>query len=248
MNFTLSPLNASEMLQVWETGRGKPPVMQALFLLAAVHPDESLQTLAELPIGQRDRLLLDLRRWLFGPLLESLVICPQCGERLELGFDMASIQVPETHEIADKWELELDGYNLSFRLPNSQDILNAQLTNELEAGRLSLLESCVLEARRGDQPTSAAELPAEVRSALTHRLAALDPQADVNFPITCPACDHDWLALFDIATFLWQELSAWALHTLNEVHTLASSYAWREVDILALSPWRRQIYIEMATR
>jgi hypothetical protein len=32
---------------------------------------------------------------------------------------------------------------------------------------------------------------------------------------------------------------------LREVHTLAWAYGWREADILAMSPARRQFYIEL---
>ena len=32
---------------------------------------------------------------------------------------------------------------------------------------------------------------------------------------------------------------------LRDVHTLASTYGWREADILALSPWRRQYYLAL---
>jgi hypothetical protein len=32
---------------------------------------------------------------------------------------------------------------------------------------------------------------------------------------------------------------------MREVHTLAAMYGWRETDILAMSAWRRQRYLEM---
>jgi hypothetical protein len=241
-------MSGAELLQVWESGQGRSPVTQALLLLAAAYPDEPPQALAELPLGQRDRKLLELRRWLFGPHLESMVICPQCGERLELAFDMSEIQAPVPEGNPGGWELEHEGYHLRFRLPTSQDLLAAGRAGGPDRGRLALLEGCLLEASRGDRPQSVAELPGEVQGALIRRLSELDPQSDVDIPLTCPACAHDWTALFDIVTFFWQELNTWALRTMQEVHTLASAYAWREADILALSPWRRRAYIEMVTR
>ena len=39
--------------------------------------------------------------------------------------------------------------------------------------------------------------------------------------------------------------TAWAVRLLGEVHELASAYGWREHDVLALSPWRRQAYLQM---
>jgi hypothetical protein len=46
-------------------------------------------------------------------------------------------------------------------------------------------------------------------------------------------------------SYLWAEVHSWALRTLHEVNVLASAYGWRESDILALSQWRRQAYLEM---
>ena len=70
-------------------------------------------------------------------------------------------------------------------------------------------------------------------------------QADVRFPVTCPACEHCWPAHFDIVRYLWQELAYWAIRMLAEVHTLAAAYGWSEAQILAITPWRRRYYIDM---
>ena len=79
-------------------------------------------------------------------------------------------------------------------------------------------------------------------------MAEADPQADVQLALVCPACGHTWQATFEIVSFLWAELSAWAERTLADVHALASTYGWREADILAMSARRRQRYLELAGR
>jgi len=71
-----------------------------------------------------------------------------------------------------------------------------------------------------------------------------DPQSHIELALTCPACEQDWQVVFDIASYLWSEIQTWALRILHEVHILASAYGWREADILALSPLRRQLYLE----
>ena len=54
------------------------------------------------------------------------------------------------------------------------------------------------------------------------------------------------VSVFDELTVTVTETyDAWALRTLAEVHRLASAYGWREQDILALSPARRQLYLGM---
>jgi hypothetical protein len=76
-------------------------------------------------------------------------------------------------------------------------------------------------------------------------MAEIDPQADIQIALTCPACLHQWSAAFDIASHLWIEVNSWAMRILDEVHRLASAYGWSEADILELSPMRRQLYLGM---
>jgi hypothetical protein len=79
-------------------------------------------------------------------------------------------------------------------------------------------------------------------------MAQADPQADVQLALCCPRCSHEWQEVFDIVSFFWSEISAWTARILREVHTLACAYGWREADILAMSPGRRQCYLEMLGR
>jgi hypothetical protein len=72
-----------------------------------------------------------------------------------------------------------------------------------------------------------------------------DPQAEVQLALACPACRHQWQVSFDIVSYFWSEINARSQRLLWEVHALASAYGWREADILAISPQRRQFYLEM---
>ena len=216
-------------------------------------PDE----IARLAIGRRDRLLLELRERTFGPRLVSIAACPACGERLEVDAAVRDLLVEETEgtpgETADAEEepraLAADGWQVRFRLPHSLDVL--ALTGSADPGqaRRRLLAACLLEARSpASEEADAEALPDAVLQAVADGMAEADPQADVELALTCPACAHSWLALFDIVSFFWTEIDAWARVLLQEVHVLASTYGWREPDILALSPWRRRAYLEMVGR
>jgi hypothetical protein len=88
-------------------------------------------------------------------------------------------------------------------------------------------------------------LPAQVAAAIADCMGQADPQTDVQLDLTCPACGHDWRAPFDIVSYLWSEINAWAGRLLGEVHTLAFTYGWDEADILAMSSARRRRYLEM---
>lgn len=240
-------LSAAELLDVWEIGAGQPAVERMLTLLAAACPELPRAALAQLSIGQRDAYLLTLREWTFGPQLRGLATCPACGERLELTFTVAEIRVAPPQPTEGPLTLNVAGYEVQFRLPNSADLLTLEAPPGPTATN-RLLERCLLDVQHGGEVASAATLPAEVSEAVVAAMAQADPQADVRLALTCPACGHAWQALFDIAAFFWQEINTWAQRLLREVHRLASAYGWREADILALSPHRRQAYLELLSR
>jgi hypothetical protein len=108
-----------------------------------------------------------------------------------------------------------------------------------------LLECCLKSVDAQGSPVAPSDLPMEVIEAVQERMAQVDPLADIAFSLTCPSCSHPWQLLFDALTLLWNEINAWAYRILREVHILASAYSWREADILSLSPWRRQAYLDM---
>ena len=92
------------------------------------------------------------------------------------------------------------------------------------------------------------QLPETALQAMVREMERADPQSNLHIRLACPACGHRWQALFDIVSFLWAEINHWAERTLRAVHVLAGAYGWREADILAMSPTRRQMYLEMASR
>lgn len=242
-------LTATELLAVWERGTSQPPAQRALTLLAPVCADARPDELAQLPIGRRDARLLALREQTFGPRLQSLSDCPQCGAALELEFDVADIRSEtesEAPETMQPMTLRRDDIEVTFRLPNTLDLAAAAETGNPGGARQRLLERCVLSAlkAKGDAVSPLA-LPEELLAAVASRMSEADPQADVQLSIACPQCHHQWNAPFDIAGFFWSELRACAHRLLGEIHELASAYGWSEADIQNLSAARRQAYLEL---
>ena len=213
--------------------------------MAAAFPELSFDELAQFSIGRRDAYLLTLREWLFGPQLVSLADCPGCGLRLQLDFDTNDIRTPPAVEPTDAYALAIADYDVRFRLPNSQDLAALPTSFDTNDARRFLLDRCLLQAVHGNQEQSIDQLPDQVLDAMVKQRAESDPQAQVQLDLTCPQCDCQWQANFDIISFLWTEINAWAARILREVHVLASTYGWREADILSMSPTRRQLYLDM---
>jgi hypothetical protein len=99
--------------------------------------------------------------------------------------------------------------------------------------------------RHGEQQIAPSELPSNVLDALIDHMSQVASLADLTVSVNCPACGHTWEILFDIVSFFWAEISAWAARLVREVHILAMAYGWREADILTMSSFRRRQYLEL---
>ncbi|MCV2420219.1 hypothetical protein [Paucibacter sp. DJ2R-2] len=244
----MSTLSSADWLDLLDSSRSLPPPLRACALLDGVWQAEPGWA-ASLPLGQRDRQLLELQQALFGPQLELLAECPRCGERLELALQVPDLMMPiQPQTSAEELTLELDGRTLRCRLPDSRDLwAAAQLAEEGQA-RALLMSRCLqavdsrAEARAGDDALVA--LSDSALQTLSAALSAADPQAHTELALQCPACQHDWSEGFDIASYLLGALASWSERCLDQVHLLARAYGWSEAQVLALSPSRRARYLE----
>jgi len=233
-------IDDATLLEAWDRASPLARPWRELTLLAGA--GEAVDTLAHLPVGERDRRLLALRRALLGDRLECETSCPACGERLELVLAASALAgVPV--DAALESTVEHAGCRVRFRLPTSADLAASSAGPD---AALALLGRCVLDATRGDERIAADALPPALLDVVAARMAELDPQANVRLALECAACNHRWEDDLDVAGFVLAEIDAHATRLLAEVHGLASAYGWSEADILALGPRRRRRYLELA--
>jgi hypothetical protein len=244
----MRPLTTAELLDVWEHGSATPPAERALALLAAACPEFETETLSEFSVGRRDGLLLRLRDFTFGPRFTAIATCPKCNEQIEARFAADDIRYPDVRvEPAGITSVKIEGYDASFRLPDSRDLLAVASMTDAAAAVQALVARCVVAARIQNENVAAEHLPESVLNCIEEEMSKSDPQGAIEFSLDCPACSTSWIETFDILSFFWSELSAWAQRLLGEVHALASAYGWREADILEMTPARRSIYLGMLT-
>jgi len=235
------------LLDLWESGLSQPPQHKILTVLAAFLEGCTRPEIAAMPVGKRDAALLDIREQLFGPVLATIVACPDCGEQLEADVAVADIRAPFAADPGKVRTLRADGHRVAFRLPTTDDLAAIPAGAAVVDARALLLRRCVIEAQdTGGAAVEPQDLPEPIVRKLAARMASLDPQADISLSLVCPACSGAFAALLDVASFLLRDLHMWAQRMLRDVHALASAYGWGEAEILALSPMRRQIYLEMA--
>ncbi|QGZ38234.1 hypothetical protein IP92_01463 [Pseudoduganella flava] len=239
---------ASELLQLWEDSAARTSAERALALLALAVPELGHAGAAYCSIGGRDDMLLALRERLFGDELVSVVDCPACGEAVETRWRAGQLRTGLAGEAPAPLEWTDGQVRVAFRLPTTADLLALPPHGSPATIRRLLLERCI-ESSDALSPGAAVQpqdLPEPVLDALEQAMAAADPMADIDIALSCPACGHRWDVGFDIVSFLWAELHAWAQRLLLDVHKLARAYGWSEEQILALSPGRRMLYVEMS--
>jgi len=236
--------SAAELLHAWERAQARPAVQRPIEILAALQgaPPEKMQSL---PLGERDARVLTLFQEIFGSQIEGLAECPHCQAPVEFSAPASSLRL-DAPDRGDLLKVENAGFTVSFRLPNSADLAAIAIESDPGTARAKLFQRCVLDAFDEDgRPAPAGELPAELIGLAAEKMGAADPQSDIVFVLRCPSCDASWEAPFDIVSFFLSHLHAWAKRLLLEVHEIASSYGWREAEILALSTVRRRAYLDL---
>jgi hypothetical protein len=227
----MQAIPAGRLLDGWDSGRLQHPLHRALTLLRIAEPDQTIDSLACLTIGERDRRLLALRRRLFGGAFEAAATCVGCHATLEVSF--AADQLLAGGDPRATADVVVDGRTIALRQPNTEDLLDA-LAQEPGRRATALLERC-----------AGADVLESARDRVQQRMADIDPMALVEMQLTCPDCRIEWIVAFDIASYLWAEVSDRAMRLLRDVNTLARAYGWSEADILTLAPRRRQMYLEL---
>jgi hypothetical protein len=231
----------ADVLDMLDAGESLSPPGRALLLarLGGAADDP-----ASLPLGSRDRLILQLRAQLLGDVIEAVDVCPHCHEQTSFELSCASMTESAAHQ-PEPITVHCDDFTVVCRPLTGRDLLAAAHAGP-DGTRGRLIAATVLEARRGAEMVDALALPQVVVDEIARLLVEADPLADVVLSLSCPACHGVWDTSLDIGEFVWRELRDWGRRVLREVHTLARAYGWREPDVLAIPPSRRRVYLEWA--
>jgi hypothetical protein len=240
----LRPLTGEDEAWLLDLGRALLPAQRATLLLArcltrlgglSPVPPEAVRALT---VGDREALLLHLRRLTLGETIPCVLRCPApgCGEKMDLDLRVADLLVPPAAEAEEWHEAVFDGCRVRFRRPTGADQEDAAglAHTDLEAAVGLLLRRCVEGTVNG-----------VVAERLPDLLSELDPQAELTLELACPVCGHELSTVFDAGGHVVQELLAQGLRLYREVHLLAFHYHWSEREILALPGRKRRLYLDL---
>lgn len=237
-------LRAADITRLVEWGENKHALDRALVLLRLAHPQAGRDELARLPIGMRDRLLLEVRKSLFGSRLDLVVRCRECRLTLEFKVTVEELLAAPPPSNA-RQTLDIDGYEITFDLPSSADLAAVVGLTAVREARRALLRRCMVSARHAGDDVEFDALPASVLDSWAESIGDLDPLADISFKLRCEACRREIEATFDVLHFAWAELEAYAARVQREIHLLAAAYGWSEQVILEMTTARRHRYCQM---
>lgn len=231
----LRPLTGEDEAFLLEDAEALSPAARTTALLARclerLGPLERVDADAvrALTAGDREALLLELRRLSFGERLECVLTCPdaECGEAMELELRAGDLLLAPYEDARPEYEAG----GTRFRLPNGGDLeaAAAAARDGVEAGVRLVLERCVVAGEPSD--------------GIDALMAELDPQADLELELACPACGHAFTVAFDTGDYLAREVGRDGDALLREIHLLGLHYHWPESELMAMTPRRRRRYL-----
>jgi hypothetical protein len=218
--------------------------------LTPVAPD----AVRNLTVGDREALLLHLRRLTLGERLQCVLSCPDpaCGGKMDLDLTVGDLLLPPYGhaEALHETTLRDNGtvYRVRFRLPTGgdQEAAASLARSDPQAAADLVLRRCVESViAEGDAGVPNEDWPPIVARQLPAIMAELDPQAELVLNLSCPVCGLAFSVLFDTATFFFQELADHMRHLFREVHLLAYYYHWSEAEIMGMTASKRRRYLEL---
>lgn len=236
-------LSGELLLEAWDSGAAQHDLERAITLLCLGFPERTRHEFYELPIPERDLLLLRLRAASFGRELSGFSVCSQCDARLVFTLPVGTMLASLKSGISSQPVAWIEnGKQMRLRPANTLDLLSSLEIADAGEAQKFILSRCLGQPEA--PPTSLSETDMEMAQEQFDRL---HEPAEIRCATKCPECSGRGTLELDIASFLWLEVRAAAARLLGEIHMLASAYGWTERAILRMAPRRRSAYLEMLT-
>ncbi len=253
----LRPLNGDDEEFLAESSVTMLPVARSTNLLArcliSLEPGGLVtpEMVGHLTVGDREALLLHLRRLSFGDRLHAVLNCPHpdCGELMDLDLYASDLLRLPGRNPEPEYEhtVEHDGKTLRvlFRLPtvSDQEMASLKARTDIDGAADLILRRCVKSVV--DENGASVDWTAEMLDSLPVRMAELDPQAEMILDLTCPACGLSFSTFFDAGDYLFQEAGNDLNRLYHEVHLLALHYHWSESEIMGMGTLKRRRYLNL---
>lgn len=217
------------------------PSFTSAFLGGIVsHPDIEItgDTIRDLSIGDRTRLLLALRKNCMGDVLDCVLTCTNC--QTDVSFEVPITMLLHGHRGKGKKEMDVDASTCRLRI---RPLRGRDLEEALEEG--ASIEGLAKRCITSSDPPFNEPLTPETLNKLSEVLRLLDPLADVLLDMECPSCGERITLPFDVERIIYEELRYMYPQLEQEVHWLALYYHWELGTILSLPIQQRRRFVEL---
>ncbi|SRR5579883_1589503 len=193
-------------------------------------------------VGDRDYLMLQLRRLTLGERVSAALACPACSARMDVDFNAGDVPVEWRPQQEATYTMTIGREatarrQVRYRLPTGADQEAVLRLNGPEAVDM-LFSRCLLD-------DGGVALTPDERTTVIDVMEELAPRLDLELDVTCPECGHSFEVPFDTTAFFLAEIRGSRQQLLREVHILAFYYHWSEADILDLPRERRRSYLSL---
>jgi len=230
--------------------------------IGAVSP-VSRDDLRELPVADRQYLLLKLREATFGDRVEAIVSCANaaCGARIDIDFALGDIPIKESRDKGPHYRMRLSPEawktnetgearaDVVFRLPNGgdQEAIAWMLPQDEQRAAMALLARCVQRIGFWERPgpSGIARLSTQALMEIERQIEEVAPAVELTATGDCPECEDSFAIPLDLPGLFWSEWRISRTRLLREVHTLAFHYHWSEREIMRMPRPLRREYIEI---
>lgn len=242
-NWAFRPVSGALELALAEVGEAAASTPHAVTQALSLALDQlsgqpaTPARVASLCVADRQFLMRELDRHLGSEGGWFEADCRHCEDRFDFEVHYGELPVREAGPGFPEVELDLDGTRVRFRLPTGGD--QEELLSQPEAGNRAWLLRRLLT----DGELSEDALPG-VAAAAEAALEAMAPAIVLLLQVDCPACGNR----NEIELDPYRAINRQSSELLQEVHSIAQHYHWRETDILDLPRARRQRYLQMIDR
>ncbi|MBS1693070.1 MAG: hypothetical protein JST91_12695 [Actinobacteria bacterium] len=167
---------------------------------------EALARVHDLPVAERDRALIELRRLSFGDDVRTLAECPHCDVQQEVAFTLAALPLDFDTPPTRIERMLSTGVSVVLRLPTAR--CQEELLDEPDATaaqRRTALLTKVIEQLGGQMGPFDGEhirgLESKVRMEIEKCIEETLPELNLTMEVTCVQCARPFAAPFDVTSF-----------------------------------------------
>ncbi len=191
--------------------------------------------ISDLSVSDRDWILSQLYQHYWNDRILSSLHCELCDEPFDLSFQLSELtenvfatrtnwRVTGNAEVDLSTETNSELKREVLKLPTYQQEKKLFRSNDK-----SVLSNLSQQANDGNSSEK-----------INDWLESAAPILDLELSASCPECDQEYFAHFDIQSYFLQKLINEKTSTLSEIHLIASTYGWSLSEIQSLPRSVRQ--------